>query len=189
MKFKITSLRSIVILAMLIITGVISAQNNGENSISSDFDFVPNELLLSFYSQTKPINSKVVEGVVVSGITKVDEIFERYKVSKMTSLVTVDSIFIINCEDCDLDQLVKELSKHTDLLKYVEKNYIYPVHTCSTAITVNDAYPNTSAYDRIEARCAWTLSTGSNSIVGLIDVTGNGLNNNDINSKVQRALL
>lgn len=186
MKFTLTNFRNVfVLLLLMIVTGIISAQGSEGKGNTSEIDFLPNELLVTYYADTKPINTEVLNGKIVTGVAEIDQELQNHKVSKMTSLITADSIFVVNCKDCDLDKLIDDLSTYKSLFKYVEKNQIIEAASCSNPISTNDAYPNNSTYNTIEAKCAWTLSTGDNSLIGLVDWTGNGLNNIDIDNKVQ----
>lgn len=160
-------------------------KENLEFDEQKDQHFVPGELLLTFssFDKSKGIlqNSKVVS----AQDERLDRLLKKYQVWELNGIPTIDSMFLIRCEGCDAKSLQRELSDLNGIFKYVELNYVYElINYSGLSVSPNDPVSNQSLLNQISAQPAWDLSKGDNSVVGLIDQTGNGLTNQDITPKV-----
>lgn len=175
-------LKDFLVIIVLLVSSMLSGQSNESGLNHPELDFVPNQIIITFYDNKQPETTKMKDGIIETGIAEIDQLFNKHAVNKMEALV--NSIFIASCEDCLLDEVIKDLSDQTDIIRFVEKDYIYPIHSCSNPVSYNDAYPNNTTCDKIEVECGWAFSNGGNSLIGVPDQSGNGLNHNDINSKI-----
>ena len=147
--------------------------------------YLPNQLVVNFINQRKPKQIVATQGIVKTNNKALDLILGQFRVNQMTPLMSVDSIFVIKCADCDVRQLKEKLQTITST-RFVEYNYITDLNTtCPGGVpTVNDHYKNQSLLEQINIGCTWDITTGQNAVVGLVDATGNGLNHVDLVNRV-----
>ncbi len=147
----------------------------------------PTKLVLTFRKSNVPRSvSKSSSGSEVQiGNPRLDAVLKQYNVSSMSAMATADNMFVIECENCDTKKLQLAIQDQMGTAVVVQPYEIWQVLACPViAQTTNDRYPNISMLDQISARCAWNLSYGRNSTIGLVDVTGAGFAHADIDGKI-----
>lgn len=147
--------------------------------------FKPYEAVLTFHQNQRSEFLWEENGLIVTANPEINSIFRRFGVDRFGSVPTVDSMFIVGCAACDTEAFVEDLSNFSDIFKFVELHYLFELTNCSSGgVTVDDPIANQGLLDQISTQCAWEITTGGTTVVGLPDATGNGLNNSDIQSKV-----
>ena len=152
---------------------------------NSGYHYKPYEVVLTFYDDPGSDFMIKRNDLIVTPIPQINQVFEKFGVNRFDRIPAADSMLVVYCTECDTEGLIEALSIFKNTLKFVEFHYLFELASCSGGgVSVNDPVMNQSLLNQISAQCAWDISTGDEAIVGLVDATGYGLTNNDIQNKV-----
>ena len=185
-------IRLLPVLVLMIVTSLPVKGQTPSNNLSFDQEtdtyYIQDELIITYYPKQFPTTLAAAKGSVITSDKAVDRLFTQFAVVEMNPLETSDSIFVLRCNGCDVRGLKSNLTKASPKIKHVELNRMHEITSCpGTPPTVNDPYGNSSLLNQISAQCAWDLTTGGNTVIGLVDITGNSLGHNDSDSKILSA--